>query len=99
MLSVAKAPRTSRVWAVGRPGNVESLCRLRRRDAMGPRQEAGGSTIDSKLTSERSSSDEVSSSKASMLPVSLQTSVEAVDKAADAGLSGNTKTFGARSEE
>jgi hypothetical protein len=97
MLSVAKAPHTSRVWSAGPPADVESICPLESQAAMVPSQETEVSTISSELASERSgsSSSEPSASNASMLPVSAKTSVQAVDKAADAGISEITETYGA----
>jgi hypothetical protein len=95
MFSVAKAQQTSQVWAVGVPADVESICRLRSRAAKVSSEETGVSTIDSRLVSQRSSSEEPPASNGSGLPVAAQTSVKAVDKAADAGISEITKTYGA----
>jgi hypothetical protein len=103
MYSVAQAPDTSRVWASGQPADVESACWKGNKDkaAMAPNQETAGSTaptISSKLVSERSSSsseEPSASSNASGPSVSAQTSVKAVDKAADTGISEITKTHGA----
>ena len=95
MLSVTKAPDSSRVWAVGQPGNVESICGLRDRASKGSGEETGTSATYSKPVSERRSSEEPPASNRSGHLVSSQTSVEAADKAADAGISETTKTYGA----
>jgi hypothetical protein len=95
MFSVAKAPDSSRVWAVGQPGNVESICRLKRRAANDSSEETEVSGTDSKPVSERPGAEEPPASNGLVLPVASRTSVEAADKAADAGISETTKTYGA----
>jgi hypothetical protein len=97
MLSVAKAPHTSRVWSAGVPADVESICPLESRAAMVPSQETEVSTISAESASDRSSSssNEPSTSTHSVLPLSARTSVQAVDKAADAGIAETTETYGA----
>jgi hypothetical protein len=95
MFSVAKAPDSPRVWAVGQPANIESICGLRGRAAKGSVEETGASATDSKPASERSGSEGPPASDGPGLPVASRTSVRAADKAADAGISESTKTYGA----
>jgi hypothetical protein len=95
MFSVAKAPDSPRVWAVGQPANIESICGLRGRAAKGSVEETGASATDSRPASERSGSEEPPASNGSALPVASRTPVEAADMAADAGIAETTKTYGA----
>jgi hypothetical protein len=93
MFSVAKAQQSARVWAVGLPADVENICGLRGRAAEVSGEETGTSTTESKPVTERSSSGEPPVSNG--LPVASQTPVKAADKAAAAGISEITKTYGA----
>jgi hypothetical protein len=100
MFSVAKAPGTSQVWAAGMPADVEIICPVGGRAATAPSEvdEAPtASAISLEQTPERSNSsyEEPSASDAPVFSVSAGTSVKAVDKAADAGISEITKTYGA----
>jgi FG-GAP-like repeat len=108
MYSVAKAPGTSQVWAVGRDGarinsgavnaDVETICPSGSSAATAPAQEGSGTpTGSSAQTSEQPNlvPTEASVSSALVAPTSSGIPVTAVDKAADAGISENTETYGA----
>ena len=108
MFDVAKAPGTSQVWAAGRSGprltvgglngDVETICPSGSSTATTPAQEGSGTpTGTSAQAPERSNSmpTEASVSSTSVAATSSGIPVSAVDKAADAGISGNTETYGA----
>jgi hypothetical protein len=105
MFDVAKAPNTSRVWAVGRAGtkeDVETICPSGSSAAsmvvQAPAQEGSdGPTGNSARAPEQPNSMpiEPSGSSTSVAATSSGVPVRAVDKAAEAGIIGNTKTYGA----
>jgi hypothetical protein len=100
MFSVAKAPDTSRVWAVGEPADVETSCPSGSLAATGSSPGTEASTLelarsDVSFDARAEVSDEPSVSDASVLSASAGTSVIAVDKAVDAGIAENTLTYGA----
>ena len=108
MFDVAKAPGTSQVWAVGRSGLrltlggltgvVETICPSGSSTATAPAQEGSGTPTDSSAqASEQPNSMpiETSGSSTSVAATSSGIPVSAVDKAADAGISENTRTYGA----
>jgi hypothetical protein len=108
MFDVAKAPGTSQVWAVGRSGarltvggltgDVETICPSGISTVTVPVQEGSGTpTESSPQTSEPPNSmpTEASVSSASVAATSSGIPVSAVDRAAEAGISGNTETYGA----
>ena len=100
MFSVAKAPDTSRVWAVGQPADVETICPSGSLAATvsSPGTEASNLKLDRSGVSfdtRAEVSDEPSVSDASVLSASAGTSVIAVDKAVDAGIAETTLTYGA----
>jgi hypothetical protein len=108
VFDVAKAPGTSQVWAVGRSGLrltlggltgvVETICPSGSSSVTAPAQEGGGIPTESSVpASEQPHSVpiETSGSSTSVAATSSGIPVSAVDKAADAGISGNTRTYGA----
>jgi Bacterial Ig-like domain/FG-GAP-like repeat len=108
MFDVAKAPGTSQVWAVGRSGLrltlggltgvVETICPSGSSTVTAPAQEGGGIPTESSVpASEQPNSVpiETSGSSTSVAATSSGIPVSAVDKAADAGISENTRTYGA----
>jgi hypothetical protein len=108
MFEVAKAPGTSQVWAVGRAGlrlslggvtgDVETICPSGSLSATAPAQEGSGTpTGTTAQASEQPNSTPVEDtvSSASVAATSSGVPVSAVNKAADAGISGNTPTYGA----
>ena len=108
MFDVAKAPNTSQVWAVGRAGlrltlgganaDVETICPSGSSTATAPAQEGSATpTGTSAQAPEQPNSVPIkaSGSGTSMAATSSGIPVSAVNKAADAGISGNTETYGA----
>lgn len=109
MFDVAKAPGTSQVWAVGRAGlrltlaganaAVETICPTGSSTTTAPAQEGSGipTTDSSAQTPEQPNSVpiETSGSSTTVAATSSGIPVSAVNKAADAGISGNTETYGA----
>jgi Bacterial Ig-like domain/FG-GAP-like repeat len=108
MFDVAKSPDTSQVWAVGRAGLrltvggltgvVETICPSGSSTATTPAQQASGTpTHTSAEAPEQPSSMpiETSGSSASVAATSSGIPVRAVNKAAEAGISENTPTYGA----
>jgi hypothetical protein len=107
MLDVAKAPGTSQVWAVSRSGLrlssasvtgvVETICPSGSSSATAPAQEVAATTETSAQAPEQPNSmpTEDSVSSTSVAATSSGIPVSAVNKAADAGISGNTETYGA----
>ena len=108
MFDVAKAPGTSQVWAVGRTGlrltlggangDVETICPSGSSTATAAAQEGSGTPTDSSAqTPEQPNSMpiETSGSSTTVAATSSGIPVSAVNKAADAGISGNTETYGA----
>jgi hypothetical protein len=98
MLDVAKAPDTSQVWAVGRSADVETICPSGSSAAAAPAQEGSGAPTGSSAQAPQqpiSISTEASGLSASVASTSAGIPVRAVDKAADAGISENTRTHGA----
>jgi hypothetical protein len=98
MFSVAQAPGTSRVWAAGQPADFETICPSGRLASTAPAQEEIGTpTASSTQPPEepRSVPAEYSASDASVAPTSSGIPVRAVDKAVDAGIAENTRTYGA----
>ena len=107
MFDVAKAPDTSQVWAVGRSGlrlnvggvtgDVESICPSESSSATAPAQEASGTPTGSsaQVPQPNSMLTEASVSSASVAATSSGVPVSAVNKAADAGISETTRTYGA----
>jgi len=101
MYAVAKAPNTSRVWAVGQPADVETSC-SRSGDLTATttpaQEETDTPTGDSTQAPEQprsASSTESSISSPAAAPTPGGIPVRAVDKAADAGIAENTRTYGA----
>jgi len=107
MFDVAKAPDTSQVWAVGRSGlrlnvggvtgDVESICPSESSMATAPAQEGSGTPTGSsaQVPQPNSMLTEASVSSASVAATSSGVPVSAVNKAADAGISETTRTYGA----
>ncbi len=108
MFDVAIAPDTSQVWAVGRSGLrltlggltgvVETICPSGSSTATAPAQEASGTpTVSAAQSSQQpnSMSTETSGSSTSVAATSSGISVSAVNKAAEAGISETTRTYGA----
>jgi hypothetical protein len=108
MFDVAQAPDTSQVWAVGRAGprltlggitaDVETICPSGGSTATTPAREGSGApTGSSAQAPERPNPmpTEASVSTASVAATHSGIPVSAVDKAADAGISENTETYGA----
>lgn len=98
MSSVAKAPRASRVWAAGRTGNVESICKPGGVAATEPAQKTTATATGSMAQAPeqpRSTEAKSSTSGASVAPSSGRIRVTAVDKAVAAGISQKTRTYGA----
>jgi hypothetical protein len=100
MLAVAKAPGTSQVWAAGQPANVETICPSGGTTASTSSQEPGTSTasaVDSARVPERPGLPQIEApvSSPSAEKTITATAANAVDKAADAGISELTKTRGA----
>ena len=108
MFDVAIAPDTSQVWAVGRSGLrltlggltgvVETICPSGSSTATAPAQEASGTpTVSAAQSSQQpnSRSTETSGSSTSVAATSSGIPVSAVNKAAEAGISETTRTYGA----
>ena len=108
MFDVAKAPGTPRVWAVGRwglrltlgglTGVVETMCPSGSPAATASVQKGDGVSAGSPDQAEEqpiSTPTESTAPSASVAAVSDAVPVEAVDKAADAGISEKTRTYGA----
>ena len=108
MFDVEKAPATSQVWSVGRAGprlsigsntaDVETICPSGSLAATATAQEGSGTTTESTsqpLEQPSSMPTEASSSSTTAAATSSGIAVSAVDKAADAGISENTRTYGA----
>ena len=108
MFDVAQAPGTSQVWAVGRSGLrltlggltgvVETICPSGSSTATAPAQEASGTpTVSSAQSSQQPNSmpTETSGSSTSVAATSSGIPVSAVNKAAEAGISETTRTYGA----
>ena len=108
MFDVAKAPGTSQVWAVGRAGlrlnlggvtgDVETICPSGSSATTAPAQEGSGTPTGSSAQAPEqpnSMPTEASGSSASVAATSSGVPVSAVNKAADAGISENTQTYGA----
>ena len=107
MFDVVMGPDASQVWAVGRAGfrinrgditaNVESICLSRSLAATAPAQEGSGVSTSSsaKVPQPNSMLTEDSVSRASVASTSSGVPVSVVDKAADAGISESTQTYGA----
>jgi hypothetical protein len=108
MFDVAKAPGTSQVWAIGRAGlrltlaganaAVETICPTGSSTTTAPAQEGSGTSTDSSAQATKQPNSipiETSSSSTTVAATSSAIPVSAVDKAADAGISGNTETYGA----
>jgi hypothetical protein len=98
MSSVAKAPRTSQVWAAGRPGNVETVCPRENLTETAPVQEVTGKPPDSSGQASKQPSPALAESSVPSAPVDSTTGgipVKAVNKAVGAGISEKTKTYGA----
>ena len=109
MFDVAKVPGASRVWSVGRSGFrltlgglngvVEAICPPTNSTATqavrAPAEEESptGSSVQAPLRS--TSTTGASVSGASVEPTSDAVQVRAVDKAADAGIGGKTRSYGA----
>ena len=105
MFDVAKAPDTSQVWAVGRVGtkeDVETICpsgsSAATKTVQAPAQEGSGAPTGSSARAPEqpnSMPTEDSGLSTSVAATSNGIPVRAVDKAAEAGISGNTETYGA----
>jgi len=108
MFDVAKAPGTSQVWAVGRSGLrltvggltgvVEAICPSESSTATAPAQEGSGTpTSTSTPAPEQPNSMPIEASglSTSVAAISSGVPVSAVNKAADAGISETTETYGA----
>src|SRR5215217_1208817 len=107
MFDVAKATGTSQVWAVGRAGLrltvggltgvVEAICPSGSSTTAAPVQEISGTSTESSAQLPQQSNSmptETSSSSTTVAATSSGIAVSAVDKAADAGISENTRTYG-----
>jgi hypothetical protein len=107
MFDVAKAPGTSQVWAVGRSGPrltlggltgaLETICPSGSSTATAPAQEGSGTPTDSSTPVPEQPNavpTEDSVSSTSVAATSSGIPVSAVNKVADAGISGNTETYG-----
>jgi hypothetical protein len=105
MFDVAKAPGTSQVWAVGRSGRrlslggltgvVEAICPSGSSTTAAPVQEISGTSIESSAQlPQQPNSMPTESSSTTVAATSSGIPVSAVDKAADAGISENTRTYG-----
>jgi hypothetical protein len=107
MFDVAKAPNTSQVWAVGRSGPrltlggltgvVETICPSVSSTATAPAQEGSGTPTGTSAPVPQPNlvPIEDSGSSTSVAATSSGIPVSAVDKAADAGISETTETYGA----
>jgi hypothetical protein len=108
MFDVAEVPGTSQVWSVGRSGLrltlggltgvVETICPPGSPSATAPAQEGSGTPTESSTPAPEQPNAvpiETSDSSTSVAATSSGIPVSAVDKAADAGISGNTETYGA----
>jgi hypothetical protein len=108
MFDVAKAPGISQVWAAGRSGLrltfggvtgvVETICPSGSSTATAPAQEGSGSTTESSAQAPQqpnSMPTETSVSSTSVGATSSGIPVSAVNKAAGAGISETTETYGA----
>ena len=108
MFDVATAPNTSQVWAVGRAGLrltlggltgvVETICPSGSSTATAPAQEGSGTptgTTAQAPEQQNSMSTETSGSSTSVAATSSGIPVSAVNKAAEAGISETTRTYGA----
>jgi hypothetical protein len=103
MFDVAKAPNTSRVWAVGRAGtkeDVETICpsgsSAATKAVQAPAQEGSGAPTDSSARAPKPPNSMPTRAQPYQASVFKAAGpVRAVDKAADAGISENTKTYGA----
>ena len=99
MSSVAKAPASARVWAAGRPANVETICPPASPNATASSQEVPGTSTGSTVQAlEQPDSVPVESSGPSAVAASTTSGgvpVYAVNKSADAGISERTRTYGA----
>ena len=108
MFNVAKAPGTSQVWAVGRAGprlsiggntpDVETICPSGTSAATATAQEGSGTPTESTsqpLEQSNSMPTEASSSSTTVAATSSGVPVSAVNKAADAGISESTVSWGA----
>jgi len=109
MFDVAKVPGTSQAWAVGRSGrrlslsgvigDVETICPSGSSAATAAAQEEGSGTptgTSTQATEQPSSTPtEASGSTTPVAATSSGIAVSAVDKAADAGISETTVTYGA----
>ena len=107
MFDVVKAPDTSQVWAVGRSGlrltlggvtgDVETICPSGSSTATASAQEGSGTPTGTSAQTPKQPNlapNEASVSTASVAPTNSGIPVSAVDKAADAGISQNTRTYG-----
>src|SRR5918993_613142 len=103
MFDVARAPGASQVWAVGRSGlrlslggltgDVETVC-----PSGSPTAREVATTTESSVQAPEQPNSmpiETSSSSTSVAATSSGIAVSAVEKAADAGISENTRTYGA----
>jgi hypothetical protein len=108
MFDVAKAPNTSQVWAVGRSGLrltlggltgvVETICPSASSTATAPAQEVSSTPTESSAQDPEQSNSmpiETSVSSTTVAATSSGVPVSAVNKAADAGISETTETYGA----
>jgi hypothetical protein len=107
MFDVAKAPDTSQVWAVGHGGtggpaaDVETICpsgsSAATKTVQTAAQEGSGSPTESSAQAPEQPNSmltEASGSSTSVAATSSGIPVRAVDKAADAGISETTRTYG-----
>jgi len=108
MFDVAKAPNTSQMWAVGRSGPrltlggltgvVETICPSGSSAATATAQEGSSTPTESSAQAPEQPNSipiETSVSSTSVAATSSGIAVSAVEKAADAGISESTRTYGA----
>jgi hypothetical protein len=103
LFDVAKAPDTSQVWAVGHgaaggpAADVEIICPSESSAATAPAQVGSSTPTESTAQAPQPNSmpTEASGSNTSAQATSSGIPVSAVDKAADAGISETTRTYGA----
>jgi hypothetical protein len=97
MFAVGKASSTTRVWAAGQPANVETICPSESTTsagtASGPGDSAVGPTESPYPASVSSPEAEAATENVGTATAPIE--VTAVDKAAEAGISEKTTTFGA----
>lgn len=98
MFSVAKAPGSSQVWAVGQPQDAEVICpsgsTAQASSAQKTTNTSTNSAAPTQTTRGATTSDAIPVSNTSVAPAATAIPVTAVDKAVDAGISETTQTRG-----